>query len=39
MIDKSTSMIDKSKALINKSTTLIASLLKEMGANEGRVLA
>ena len=32
-------MIDKSKALINKSKTLIASLLKEMGANEGRVLA
>ena len=32
-------MIDKSKTLINKSTTLIASLLKEMGANEVRVLA
>ena len=32
-------MIDKSKALINKSKTLIASLLKEMGANEVRVLA
>ena len=32
-------MIDKSKALINKSKTLIASLLKEMGANEVRLLA
>ena len=32
-------MINKSKALFDKSTALIASLLKEMGANEVRVLA
>jgi len=32
-------MIDKTMVLIDKSTTLIASLLKEMGANEVRVLA
>ena len=32
-------MIDKTMALFDKTKTLIASLLKEMGANEVRVLA